>query len=112
MKINKINKSGNDITSIDAELNLDNKDFKKTLKLTWLPQAPKSAPFTPVKCMHYDHIIAKAILDKEEDFKSYCDHKTEYSFDVLGDHEIKNLKKGDIIQISRRGYYICDKAFA
>jgi len=24
---------------------------------------------------------------------------------------MKNLKKGDVIQISRRGYYICDKEF-
>jgi hypothetical protein len=31
MNILKINKANNKITSIDAELNLDNKDFKKTL---------------------------------------------------------------------------------
>ena len=112
MKIKKINKSGDKITSVDAEIDLDNKDYKKTLKLTWLPCVAASAPFTPVRCVHYDHIIAKAILDKEEDFKVYCDHQTEFSFDVLGDHEMKELKKGDTIQISRRGYYICDRAFA
>ena len=77
LKINKINKSDNKITSIDAELCLDNKDFKKTLKLTWIAENAKNAPFTPVKCYHFDHIISKAILDKEEDFKQYCDHQTE-----------------------------------
>ena len=41
----------------------------------------------------------------------YCDHKTEFVFDVLGDNEMRNVKKGDIIQISRRGYYICDEPF-
>ncbi len=35
----------------------------------------------------------------------------QYIFDVLGDSEMRNLKKGDVIQISRRGYYICDKEF-
>ena len=77
MNILKINKAHNKITSIDAELNLDNKDFKKTLKLTWLVESNKNAPFVPVKCYHFDHIIAKAILDKDEDFKQYCDHQTE-----------------------------------
>ena len=77
MKILKVNKSGEKITSIDAELCLDNKDFKKTLKVTWLSDSPKNAPFTPVKCHHFDHIISKAILDKDEDFKQYCDHQTE-----------------------------------
>jgi len=49
------------------------------------------------------------VLDKDEDFKSYCTHQTEFEFDLLGDVEMKSLKKGEIIQISRRGYYIVDK---
>ena len=112
VKINKVNKGAEGkIASIDAELNLDNKDYKKTLKLTWLVDSPANAPFTPIKCFHFDHIISKAVLEKDEDFKLYCDHQTEFVFDVLGDHEIKNVKKGDIVQLSRRGYYICDEAF-
>ena len=79
LKIQKINKTGDKINSVDAELCLDNKDFKKTLKLTWIASTP-NAPLTPVKCFHFDHIISKAILDKEEDFKSYCEHQTEVIF--------------------------------
>jgi bifunctional glutamyl/prolyl-tRNA synthetase len=79
--------------------------------VTWLADAPADAPFTPVKCYHFDHIISKAVLDKDEDFKLFCDHKTEFEFDVLGDHEMRHVKKGDIIQISRRGYFICDEPF-
>jgi hypothetical protein len=30
---------------------------------------------------------------------------------VLGDSEMRNVNKGDIIQISRRGYFICDQPF-
>jgi bifunctional glutamyl/prolyl-tRNA synthetase len=75
LKIIKINKIESTIQSIDAKLCLDNKDFKKTLKITWLSQTSK-APFTPITCIHYDHIISKAVLDKEDDFKKYCNHQT------------------------------------
>ena len=110
LKIHKTN-DGRSVREVDAELHLDNKDFKKTLKITWLPLPSANTSFVPVKCFHFDHIISKAVLDKDEDFKLYCDHKTEFVFDVLGDMEMKNIKKGDIIQISRRGYYICDVPF-
>jgi bifunctional glutamyl/prolyl-tRNA synthetase len=112
VKINKIHTHADGrVREIDAELNLENKDYKKTVKVTWLANTPSNAPFTPVKCYHFDHIIAKAVLDKDEDFKQYCEHQTEFVFDVLGDNEMRNIKKGDIIQLSRRGYYICDEAF-
>merc|ERR1719427_2300180 len=32
----KVNKSGNKVVSVDADDNTSNKDFKKTIKLTWL----------------------------------------------------------------------------
>ena len=112
VKILKVHKDKDGkVKEIDAELNLENKDYKKTLKVTWLAAPSSNVQYTPVKCCHFDHIISKAVLDKEEDFKQYCNHKTEFVFDVLGDSEMKNLKKGDIIQISRRGYYIVDEEF-
>lgn len=81
VKILTINKSTDgSITSVDAELNLENKDFKKTLKITWLAVSPVVAPYTPVKCYHFDHIISKAVLEKEEDFKQYCTHQTEVNY--------------------------------
>ncbi|XP_053376330.1 bifunctional glutamate/proline--tRNA ligase-like [Mercenaria mercenaria] len=112
LRIAKINKSGGKITSIDAELNLENTDYKKTQKITWLGETSDSAgQFTPTVCVHYDHIITKAILGKEEDFKEYVNKNSKEELTMMGDPYLATLKKGDIIQLQRRGYYICDQPY-
>lgn len=58
------------IISVHGQTNLTNTDFKNTLKVTWLASTPK-APLTPVVAVYYDHIISKAVLAKDEDFKQY-----------------------------------------
>ncbi|XP_071963572.1 bifunctional glutamate/proline--tRNA ligase-like [Antedon mediterranea] len=109
--IQKIHKNGDGkITSIDAKLNLDNKDFKKTTKLTWLAETEK-APFTPACMFHFENIITKGILAKEDNFKDYINYNSKKETMLIGDPELRNLKKKDIIQIQRKGFFICDQAY-
>ncbi|KAL3288091.1 hypothetical protein HHI36_002542 [Cryptolaemus montrouzieri] len=105
--IKKINKQDGKIVSVDAKLNLENKDYKKTVKLTFLCDTPK-AKFTPTFCVYFDHIISKPLLGKDEDFKQYIGHETRKDVQVLGDPELKNLKQGDIIQVQRKGFFRVD----
>ena len=70
------------------------------------------AAWTPTVCVYYDHIINKAVLEKTDDFKEFVDKNTETSIEMLGDPELKSLRKGDIIQIQRRGFFIVDQAYA
>lgn len=111
--IKKVNKdaSGN-ITSVDAALNLENKDFKKTLKLTWLAVEDDPSAYPPTFCVYFDNIISKAVLGKDEDFKQFIGHKTRDEVPMLGDPELKKCKKGDIIQLQRRGFFKVDVAYA
>ncbi|KPJ01475.1 Bifunctional aminoacyl-tRNA synthetase [Papilio xuthus] len=76
VKIDKIHK-GEDgkVTSIDATPNLENKDFKKTLKLTWIADDEQSST-VETYCVFFDHIISKPVLGKDEDFKQYIGHQT------------------------------------
>lgn len=69
---------GDKIVSVEAETNLENKDYKKTLKLTWLADTEK-APFTPTWCVYFDHIISKPLLGKDEDFKQFVNPNTRVS---------------------------------
>ncbi|XP_037046618.1 bifunctional glutamate/proline--tRNA ligase [Bradysia coprophila] len=108
--INKINRKDGKIVSIDASLKLDNKDFKKTVKLTWLCETTDE--FTPTYCVFFEHIISKAVLGRDEDFKNYIGHQTRTEVEMIGDPELRKCKKGDIIQLQRRGYFKVDRAYA
>ena len=99
------------VISVNAEENISNKDFKKTLKLTWLCADEERSPFTPVVQVYYDHIISKTILDKDDDFKQFVGKDTKVEMEMLGDPELKNLKKGEMVQIQRRGFFICDSEY-
>nr|XP_005483060.1 bifunctional glutamate/proline--tRNA ligase isoform X6 [Zonotrichia albicollis] len=109
--ITKLNRnSSGKIVSINAKLNLDNKDFKKTTKITWLAETPR-APLIPTVCVNYEHLITKPVLGKDEDFKQYINRNSKQEELMLGDPCLKELKKGDIIQLQRRGFYICDQPY-
>lgn len=51
-------------------MNLENKDYKKTTKITWLAETSHALPI-PAVCVTYEHLITKPVLGKDEDFKQY-----------------------------------------
>lgn len=110
LRIKKINRKDNRIVSVDAEPNLDDKDYKKTLKITWLAESPK-APLIPAVITYFDHIISKPVLGKDEDFKTYIGHNTKTEVKMLGDPELASVKKSEIIQLQRKGFFICDSPY-
>ncbi|XP_059058264.1 bifunctional glutamate/proline--tRNA ligase [Achroia grisella] len=106
--IDKIHKTPDGtVTSIDGTPNLDNKDYKKTLKLTWLAETSNS-PTVEVYCVYFDHIISKPLLGKDEDFKQFIGHQTRWEIPMLGEPELLKLKVGDVIQLQRRGFFRVD----
>uniref|UniRef100_A0A8C2JXC1 Bifunctional glutamate/proline--tRNA ligase n=1 Tax=Cyprinus carpio TaxID=7962 RepID=A0A8C2JXC1_CYPCA len=98
------------ITSLDGRLNLENTDYKKTTKITWLAESSR-APLVPTVCVNYQHLITKPVLGKDDDFKDYINKNSKIEEKMLGDPCLKDLKKGDIIQLQRRGFYICDQPY-
>ncbi|XP_077096243.1 bifunctional glutamate/proline--tRNA ligase [Siphateles boraxobius] len=109
--ITKIHRdSSGAISSLDGRLNLENTDYKKTTKITWLTESSR-APLLPTVCVHYQHLITKPVLGKDDDFKDYINKNSKVEEKMIGDPCLKDLKKGDIIQLQRRGFYICDQPY-
>ena len=109
MNITKVNKNAQGkVESIDAKLNLENTDFKKTTKVTWLSQSAKTTPAVAVK---FENIISKPILEKDDDFKNFINKDTRKTESLICDPQLANCKEGDIIQLQRRGYYRVDRPY-
>uniref|UniRef100_A0A915PK29 glutamate--tRNA ligase n=1 Tax=Setaria digitata TaxID=48799 RepID=A0A915PK29_9BILA len=111
MKICDILKDGDRITEIKAKLDLENKDYKKTLKVTWIADTELGSR-VPVKAVEYSHIISKAVIGKDENWKSFVNCDSVKYLDFTGEPAMRELRKGDIIQLQRKGYYICDSAYS
>lgn len=109
--VRSISTSAEGITELSMELNLDG-DFKKTKKkVTWLSSSSPSTPLTPVTLLDYDYLITKKKLEEDDDVKNFLTPQTEFRVEAVADLNVANLKKGDIIQFERKGYYIVDRAF-
>lgn len=75
---------------MEARLNLDNKDFKKTTKITWLTET-ENAPLLPTICVNYQPLISKAVITKDDDFKEYINKNSKVSIMICVDHVMLGL---------------------
>ncbi|SCU95564.1 LADA_0G16270g1_1 [Lachancea dasiensis] len=91
--------------SLIAKLHLEG-DFKKTkLKLTWLADTKDKVN---VDLVDFDHLISKDKLEEGEDFADFLTPHTEFHNQAIADLNVRGMKKGDIIQFERKGYYRLD----
>ncbi len=96
------------ITALSMELHLEG-DFKKTTKkITWLAQPTNAHPLTDATLIDHDYLITKKKLEENDDLKDLATPVTEFREAALADANVRELKRGDIIQFERRGYYIFD----
>lgn len=104
--IRKINKEGDIVKSIDAELHLEG-DFRKTeKKVTWLANTEDKIE---VKLVDFDHLITKDKLEEGDNFEDFITSVTEFPSEAIADVNVRSLKKGDVIQFERKGYYRVDQ---
>ena len=95
------------ITKLVGRLNLDG-DFKLTKKkIHWLPVIDT---LVPVKMEYYDYLITKPKIEDTDVVEELINHKSKWSISGSGAKEIGALKKGDRLQVERKGYFIVDQS--
>lgn len=103
----KKGENGN-VTELVGVLHLEGSVKTTKLKLTWLPETNELVPLTLVE---FGYLITKKKLDEDEDFVDVVNNDTKKEIEAVGDSNMRNLKRGDILQLERKGYFRCDVPF-
>lgn len=78
--IKNIERKDGKIVSVSAVTNLDDKNFKNTPKISWIcsPDQINEQDRQLIPCVttYFDHIISKAVLGKDDDFKDFVAKNT------------------------------------
>lgn len=98
------------VSRLTFELHLAG-DVKKTAKkLTWLT-APPAQKLTPVSLVDFDYLITKDKIEKDEELADFLTPQTEFRTAAVADCNVARLKKGDVIQFDRKGFFIVDRTY-
>ena len=90
-----------------GELNVEDKDFKKTKKLTWI--ALDDSTNFEVTLVELDHLITKKKVEENEKVADIVNRDSYIAYTAIAEGAMRSVKRGDIIQFERRGYFFVDK---
>uniref|UniRef100_A0A6N2LKR2 glutamate--tRNA ligase n=1 Tax=Salix viminalis TaxID=40686 RepID=A0A6N2LKR2_SALVM len=96
------------VTHLSGVLHLEGSVKTTKLKLTWLPDTSELVNLTLVD---FDYLITKKKLEEGESFQDVLNPFTKKETAALGDSNMRNLKRGEILQLERKGYFRCDAPF-
>lgn len=50
-------------------------------------------------------------IEEDDDFEAFVNSNTRIEASAVGDANLRSTKKGDILQLERKGFFICDSPF-
>ena len=89
-----------------GKLDLNDKDFKKTKKITWV--CADAATTVEVMLIEFDHLITKKKIEETDDVKDLVNHNSRIEYTAIAEGCLRNVQKGQSIQLERRGYFYVD----
>ncbi|XP_057862359.2 glutamate--tRNA ligase, cytoplasmic isoform X1 [Cryptomeria japonica] len=93
------------VVRLHGMLHLEGSVKTTKLKLTWLPEISELVNLSLVEV---DHLITKKKLEETDNFLEVLNPCTRWETAAVGDANMRNLKKGEILQLERKGYFRCD----
>ena len=105
--IHKKEVNGDDIV-LYGKVDVNDKDFKKTKKITWVCADPDTT--VEVTLIEYGHLITKKKIEENDDIKDLVNPQSKIEYTAIAEGCMRNLQQGESIQLERRGYFYCDQA--
>ena len=86
-------------------------DVKKTdKKLTWIDNHPTAQHDTvSVRLVELDTLITVAKVEEDMDFNRIVREQSWFETQLVGEMALRGVRKGEHVQLNRRGYCICDE---
>jgi len=101
--------SGSVVTRLDGTLHLAGDHKLTEKKLTWLDgSASGLADSVNLNFVELDTLVTIPKVEEGVDFESIVNPTTRYETRGRGEAALRAVKKGDTIQINRRGFFIVD----
>ncbi|CAJ2630537.1 unnamed protein product [Trifolium pratense] len=96
------------VIGLSGVLHLEGSVKTTKLKLTWLPELDELVSLT---LMEFDYLITKKKLEEGEDIIDWLNPCTKKETLAYGDANMRNLQRGEVLQLERKGYFRCDVPF-
>lgn len=93
--------------TLTGKIDPADKDFKKTKKLTWIIADP--AVTVQFKVIEFDHLISKKKMEENDKIEDLENKNSKAVYHLVGEGCMRNLQKGTIIQLERRGFFYIDE---
>jgi len=94
------------VIELTAEVDVADQDFKKTKKLHWVTVDPSNFEVTLVEL---DHLITEKKVDENTKVQDVVNKNSYIAYTAIAEGPMSVLKKGAVIQLERRGYFMVDK---
>jgi glutamyl-tRNA synthetase len=104
--ITKKEEDGDNIT-LYGTLDLEDQNFKKVTIVTWI--CADEDTNVEIDLVEFDHLITKKKIEDGDDVKTIVNTNSRVQYTALAEGCMRHLKKGDILQLERRGYFFVDQ---
>lgn len=87
----------------------EDRDFKTTTKITWLPKAAEGLLTHKVRVTKYGHLLKNPKLEDDDDVVAAFNQDSMQQSELIVEAAIDGIAEGETFQIMRKGYFYLDR---